>query len=67
MTKNERILKEQVKELERLVEIKEEVIRELKDLLLQKNNQWIWPYTITSGTDIVIPIDQDPTSGTIKI
>lgn len=48
MTKNERILKQQIKELERLVEIKDAVIVELKSLIKPT-----WTYS-TSG-DITVP------------
>lgn len=52
MTKQERILRKQIKELERLVEIKDEVIKELKTLIRPS-----YPYYISSGTDIVYTKD----------
>ena len=56
MTKQEKILKQQIKELEKLVEIKDAVITELKTLV--RPNYWPYntgtitttPYTYTDTT-----------------
>jgi len=61
MTKNEKILKAQIRELERLVEIKDEVIRELKTLI--SPNQTIFPTITTSGFSSGEPMP-NPFSGT---
>ena len=47
MTKQEKILRQQIKDLERLLEIKEEVIKELKSLI-RPWNTWATTGTITS-------------------
>lgn len=59
MTKNEKILKAQVKELEKLVELKNEVIKELKDIRVNHNYNYNQPYFYpnnwyTTGTSIVV-------------
>lgn len=55
MTKTERILKKQIKELERLVEIKEEVIIELKTLI----RSTYYPNTVVSPFYPQLPIYGD--------
>lgn len=54
MTKKERVLKEQIKELERLVEIKDAVIAELKTLIRQPS---YFPLITSSGTDVILTND----------
>ena len=54
MTKNERILKQQIKELERLVEIKDEVIKELKTLI---NRPYYWTSPITYPASPIVTYD----------
>jgi len=71
MTKNERILRKQIKELERLVEIKDEVIIELKSLIRPTYNPYTTPFytgpiygtgdsvTITNGTGNTTTLAED--------
>ncbi len=69
MTKQEKILKQQIKELERLIEIKDAVIIELKSLI---RPNYYWPVSTTSSGTISISAvgagdTVDVTSGTTAI